>query len=128
MVDFYLPRNEAHVSGSFVSQNNVNEKQKVTVEMKSLADIMTMLGHRRIEILKMDIEGAEYQVLADILNANVSIDQILIEFHDRFFEDGIERTKQAISDLQRAGFEIFGVSDSLEEISFIHKRCLQKNK
>ena len=38
----------------------------------------------RIDILKMDIEGAEYDVIDDIINSPVPIAQVLIEFHHRF--------------------------------------------
>ena len=88
MIDFYLPKNPEHVSGSFVKQDNVNEKQKVKVEMKSWKDILNSLGHKKIDIVKMDIEGAEYHVLESILESPVLINQILIEFHDRMFDDG----------------------------------------
>ena len=32
----------------------------------------------------MDIEGAEYDVIDDILNSNIRIHQILVELHHRF--------------------------------------------
>lgn len=121
---FFLPKNPNHVSGSMVVQNNIDVKEKVVVRMKSFADIATELGHTHIDILKMDIEGAEYDVIENILNTNISITQILIEFHDRFVENGKARTQQAIQKLNAHGFEIFAVSDSFEEVSFIRKNVL----
>ncbi len=50
--------------------------------MKSIENIMKELGHKHIDVLKMDIESAEYDVIENILNAKISITQILIEFHD----------------------------------------------
>src|SRR5690554_1691728 len=41
---------------------------------------MTQLGHKHIDVLKMDIEGAEYDVIENILSAQLPITQILIEF------------------------------------------------
>lgn len=121
-VDFFLPVNHEHVSGSLIAQKAVDTTRKVSVEMKSIEDILAELNHTHIDILKMDIEGAEYQVIEHILEAKISITQILIEFHDRLFDDGEMRTKQAIRKLNKHGFEIFAVSDSLEEISFINKK------
>lgn len=84
-----------------------------------LSTIVEKLGHKRIDILKMDIEGAEYEVLDDIINSSVPISQLLIEFHHRFENIGIDMTRQAISRLNRAGYRIFNISASGEEISFI---------
>lgn len=125
IIDFYLPKNSEHVSGSFVKQNNVNDKEKVSVEMKSLNDITKALGHHQIDVLKMDIEGAEYTVLDSILESPVTINQILIEFHDRLFDDGKNKTIEAIKKLKDHGYEIFGVDDSYEGVSFINKLLLK---
>lgn len=123
-VDFYLPKNSNHVSGSLITQNNVDEKHKITVVMKSISTILDELGHKKIDVLKMDIEGAEYQVLESILRSRVEINQIAIEFHDRFFKDGRDKTTKAINLLSDFGFEIIAVSDSLEEITFLNKKML----
>ena len=125
-IDFYLPTNPEHVSGSIITQKNVNIENKINVEMKSLKDIMNELGHEHIDVLKMDIEGSEYDVLENILNENISISQILVEFHDRFFENGNLKSKQIIDKLNFNGFQIFAVSDTFEEISFINTKLIFK--
>ena len=122
--DFYLPKNPDHVSGSSVSQSNINIKEKVIVKMKTIQDILNELGHKHIDVLKMDIEGGEYDVIENILDSNISVNQILIEFHDRFFEDGRFKSIRAINNLNKRGYEIFGISDSFDEISFINKNIL----
>jgi FkbM family methyltransferase len=123
-VDFYLPKNLDHVSGCSIIQNNIEIKNKVSVEMKSLGNVMNELGRRHIVVLKMDIEGSEYDVIADILNSKISITQIVVEFHDRFFENGYPLSKQAVEMLKINGYEIFAISYSFEEISFINKNPL----
>ncbi|NHF61389.1 FkbM family methyltransferase [Flavobacteriaceae bacterium TP-CH-4] len=125
LVDFYLPKNPNFVSGSLVDQDNVNKNEKVQVPMKSLGDIMSELGHTHIDVLKMDIEGAEYEVINNIMNSDVSITQILIEFHDRFVKNGVRKSKDAISLLKHRGFEIFAVSDNYEEVSLVNTRLLR---
>jgi len=123
-VDFFLPKNPEHVSGSLIDTKNVDSAKKVSVVMKSLEDIMNELDHKHIDVLKMDIEGSEYDVIENILSSKISITQILIEFHDRFFENGTLKTKQAIQKLNSYGYEIYAVSDSFEEISFINKNAI----
>jgi FkbM family methyltransferase len=123
-MDFYLPKNPEHVSGSLVVQNNIDVKEKVTVKMKALKDIMIELGHNHIDVLKMDIEGAEYEVIENIISDNISVSQILIEFHERFFENGKRKTELITGKLKDKAYEIFAVSDSYEEVSFIKTTSL----
>jgi len=119
--DFYFPKNPDNVSGSIVVQDNIDVCEKTTVKMRSIKDITNELAHTHIDILKMDIEGAEYSVIENILDSDISIDQILIEFHDRFVENGKAKTCHAIRCLNDKGFEIFAISDSCYEISLINK-------
>jgi hypothetical protein len=66
----------------------------------------------------MDIEGAEYGVVRDALSSGIEIEQLLVEFHHRWPEVGPQRTKDAVEDLLRAGYEIFDISASGEEYGF----------
>ncbi|WP_417732222.1 FkbM family methyltransferase [Rosistilla oblonga] len=123
---FFLPRNSHNVSGSFVLQGYVDSSNAIKLEMKDFATICRELGHNQVDVLKMDIEGAEYDVLESVVNSGVRIDQLLIEFHDRFFDDGLARTKAAVAMLKDSGFQLFGASDSLEELSFIHRSVVSQ--
>jgi len=116
---FRLPRNPDHVSGSLVEQDNVTDSRTVTVELKSISDIADELGHKTVDLVKMDIEGAEYLVLDSVLASGLSIRQILVEFHDRLIEDGKAKSEQAVERLRANGFGIFGVSPGFQEVSFI---------
>lgn len=124
--EFYLPTNMKGVSGSLESQNlDVDQTDSVKVLMKSFDDIVNELKHSHIDVLKMDIEGAEYLALDPILSSGVTIDQILIEFHDRSFGMEYIKSRDSAKRLTEKGYFIFGSSVSYEEISFIHKRKLQ---
>ncbi len=122
--NFYFPKNPDFVSGSVVVQNNINTDEKVEVELKTLQDTAKFLGHQKVDILKMDIEGSEYEVIENILQSGIEIGQILVEFHDRFFEDGREKTLRALGLMKESGYLIFGVSETFDEVSFIHKSLL----
>jgi len=106
------------ISGSGKEQER-GEKHSLPVHR--LDTIKEILGHEHIDILKMDIEGAEYGVIEDVVDAAGSISQVLIEFHHRFSNIGVEETRKAIRELNRAGFGIFHVSSTGEEISFIRE-------
>jgi FkbM family methyltransferase len=122
---FYLPAHPKAVSGSMVFNENVNQNNSIEVMMKSFQEITHSLGHKHIDVLKMDIEGSEYEVLHSILHGDVSINQILIEFHDRIFDKSETlRSKESVDLLRHMGYAVFGVSKSYEEVSFIKKELL----
>lgn len=119
IIDFYLPKNPDHVSGSATLQTNISVEKGIKVQMNSFSDIVKELKHNHIDLLKMDIEGSEYEVLEDIITSEVVIDQILVEFHDRFFKEGFEKSTKTVNTLRKNGYEIFAQSNDLDEISFL---------
>ncbi len=104
-------------------QQDVQKETTLTLPVHRLPTILGKLGHDRIDILKMDIESAEYEVINDIITSPVPISQLLIEFHHRFENIGIQQTKKAIARLNKAGYMIFNVSSSGEEISIIKREA-----
>jgi len=95
-----------------------NKKESIFVKVESLSTIMQRLGHKEIDLLKMDIEGAEYKVIDDLIKDKLPIRQIAVEFHHRFREFGILKTRQYVKKLRNTGFRLFYVSPSGEEFSF----------
>jgi FkbM family methyltransferase len=91
----------------------------IEVPAYSLSSITRKLGHKRIDILKMDIEGAEYEVLEGLLASPVQPTQLLVEFHHRFVENGMERTYDIIGRLRESGYRIFAISEIGREVSFL---------
>jgi len=51
--------------------------------VRRLSTIMADLGHDHIDLLKMDIEGAEFEVIDDIASHDIPVGQLLVEFHYR---------------------------------------------
>jgi FkbM family methyltransferase len=89
------------------------------LKVKRLATICAEFSHGLIDVLKMDIEGSEYNVIPDLLNSNIAIHQILIEFHHHFQNVRVKNTIDAIKILNRHGYRIFSVSESGNEYSFM---------
>lgn len=94
-------------------------EHSIEVDAYSLETVMAKLGHRSIDILKMDIEGAEYGVLSSMLLTSIRPVQLLVEFHHRFPGISKSSTTSAIRDLRNAGYEIFHIAATGREISFI---------
>jgi FkbM family methyltransferase len=96
--------------------------QAVEVQVRTLRAVMRELGHSRIDLLKMDIEGAEYAVIENLIGEQVDIQQLLVEFHhhDRYTSGmSAEHTRRAVQKLNQAGFKIFHITPRGEEYSFI---------
>jgi FkbM family methyltransferase len=80
-VRFYEPTDKTHVSHSI--GNLQNTEQFFTGKVKRLKTIMEMLGHTKIDMLKLDIEGAEYEVIPDMAISMILPGIIGVEFHYR---------------------------------------------
>ncbi len=116
---FAPPENPDHVSHTILV--NKKGKKPIFISVKKLSTIMDELDHNHIDILKMDIEGAEYQVIEDLIGSLIRPDQLLVEFHHRFKSIGAGETKKAINKLRIAGYRLFSVSESGEEYSFVYR-------
>ena len=114
---FLPPLNPDHVSHTLVERQT--PWPAIEVPVCRLSSVMPGLGHERIDLLKMDIEGSEYAVLKDLLASRITVRQLLVEFHHRWPEIGIKKTRQAIRDLNSSGYRIFDVSPDGEEYGFL---------
>jgi FkbM family methyltransferase len=87
----------------------------------TLKTIMKKLGHSSIDLLKIDIEGAEYLALENFLSDNIYPKQLLVEFHHRMKGVGVKKTQNMIRLLLEKGYGIADVSSRGEEFTFIHR-------
>ena len=116
---FYLPKNDKYVSGSLEKISTINEEMAVELEFDKLKNQMIKNNHKKIDLLKMDIEGSEYEVIDSILNEKIEIDQILVEFHPHLVQNGRKKTKSSIIKLESFGYKCFARSNTFLEYSFI---------
>ncbi len=79
---FFVPKNPEHVSHSLV--NLQKTKDYISVKVKRLSNIMEELGHHRIDLLKIDIEGAEYKLIQSVIEDNLDINVICVEYDESF--------------------------------------------
>jgi Methyltransferase FkbM domain len=77
-----------------------------TLACTSLAEEMKKNGHTSIDLLKIDIEGFEYEVLESCFAENIRIKQLCVEFHDFFPEIPKARTTEMIRALESRGFDL----------------------
>lgn len=78
---FHAPANAAHISHSLVNLQKTSGGG-FTARCRRLAGIMRELGHDHIDLLKIDIEGAEYAVLNSMLDDGLDVRAICVEFDE----------------------------------------------
>ena len=98
---FYAPANPAHVSHSVV---NIHQTSTwFLADCWSLNDVMTQAGLATIDVLKLDIEGAENAVLTHILYDRTRPKTICVEL-DAPLPEG--RTIGLLVRLRRSGYRL----------------------
>lgn len=95
------------------------EHLSVEVPCRRISTIMKRVNHASIDLLKLDVEGAEYEIIDDMLQAGIRPKQLLVEFHHRFPGIGVGRTKNAVRSLRCAGYKVLASTPGAREISFI---------
>lgn len=117
-VTLYEPRDASHVSHSIVNLQGTTKGFKAPG--RTLQTIMSECGHTSIDLLKIDIEGAEYAVLRDVIAQAIPIGIIAVEFDELSYPTrGAWRRIRAMTDEMRdAGYHLSAV-DSGSNYTFV---------
>lgn len=78
--------------------NSFSKVKPIEVGTIRLADQL----HRKVDMLKMDIEGAEYTVLRDCASLLTNVEHIFVEYHS--FTGKEQHLDEVLSILKKAGF------------------------
>mmetsp|Transcript_4056 Transcript_4056/g.8365 ORF Transcript_4056/g.8365 Transcript_4056/m.8365 type:complete len:308 (+) Transcript_4056:248-1171(+) len=94
---FTKPANPNHVSMRMGVHKGEGLGETIKVLVSPLRDFMERFGHDHIDILKMDIEGAEYDVLEDLVAQDyLPFTQLLVEWHWRFQVPGERKRRRVL--------------------------------
>jgi FkbM family methyltransferase len=103
VISFYEDLNSPYNGSKIFNYFNGIEHKIKTITLESL---MEKNNIDYIDILKIDIEGSEYEILPNISDECYSkIKQITVEFHD-FIDNNLKfKTQEIISKLENLGFQ-----------------------
>lgn len=117
--DFDFPTNRRHVS--LRESSNSSSSPKIRLKVNTLDKWMQRFGHSFLDVLKLDIEGSEYEVLnALILQKTLPFCQLLVEWHWRFKKNRKEHDA-LITHLERIGLRLVSEQNGGQEMTFL--RC-----
>jgi FkbM family methyltransferase len=119
--ELFLPINADFVSGS-IQRGSHLRGDGVPISVVSMDGLFERIAADHIDLLKLDIEGAEFDVIASDAFARHAgqIRQLCVEFHHRWHERGRQITEDAVRTLAGLGFEcIWHDPTTNEEFTFL---------
>ena len=105
----------------------LDRRLPVRGHVQRLVSIMRMLGHRRIDVLKLDVEGSEFETIPDLIDSAIEVDQLLIEIHYQFHSRSFRMGLDLIQQLKAYGMECFHISQRGFEFSFVRRGVMEKS-
>jgi FkbM family methyltransferase len=105
MREFSLPA--AH-NVSFSTLTGLDSSAVATCQVHRLSTIREMLRHETISMIKLDVEGTEYEIVPELVSEARRVRQLLIEFHHRLLQgpEATDQTARVIDALRMAGFRL----------------------
>lgn len=111
---------EFNVEGADGGSIYGNDNNKIKVESVRLKDYLE--EEAEIDMLKIDVEGAELEVLLDCQNSLSNINNIFVEYHS--WNDQEQRLDEILSIFRKNNFRYFIEPVSCRDKPFINKgRC-----
>jgi len=101
VLKFYAPAEPSHVSHSVANLQGTSTYFEA--EVLTLASAMALIGDARVDLLKLDIEGAEHEVIANIVRHDVRPGAICLEFDPPC---SLRRMRKTTALLRDAGYTL----------------------
>jgi FkbM family methyltransferase len=102
-LELFAPVRETSMSFSVVGENWRRSGDPIEVQARTLASIAQELDHDRIDLLKLDIEGAEYPVLAEADLVSLGVKILCVEFHNTA---GVQTMLASVRNVERQGYRL----------------------
>ena len=98
----YIDDNNSLISSAHDIKNNYYDVETIT-----LKDIFDRNKIQKVDFIKIDIEGMEFDLIENLEDSIFQkIDKFLIEYHDFYFTDGSQKLEKLKNKLNFMGYEI----------------------
>lgn len=107
---FHAPADPTHVSHSLTGLQG--HRPSFVAPCRRLTTLMRDLGHDHVDLLKIDIEGAEYAVLRDLLRSAVPVGTLCVEFDETHSPQDAgwrDRITAMVAELASGGYRLVAV-------------------
>ena len=85
-----------------------DEITSYNVESVSLSELVRRIGTTPVDFIKLDLEGAEYELLDNLSDEDINpFKQIFIEFHHHCTNHTTQETKLLVQNICSKGFKVF---------------------
>ena len=105
-----------YMSASNTMLNDTDQSNFMSFPVRTIPSIMRDLNHSHIDVLRMDVEGAEYKVLPTLFDLKIYPTQISMEIHHI---DEKLNLDFALKLLKSNGYELIWNSEGYKECTFI---------
>lgn len=123
IVDFYKPINSDDVSHSIGNWQNdyKTDTPKIQVKTTKVKNILTKHNIAKLALLKLDIEGAEIEVINDIIHNKIYPNQILVEMDElhNLNTKSFQRFKNIYDLLILNGYSLIKTKGKFQDMLFL---------
>ena len=99
-----------HAEPGFVSHSATNMHGTAAhfeAPVRAVDSVMRELGHDHLDLLKLSVEGSEYEIVRDVLAKRIELRVLCVEFAQ---PAPLDRIIETLRDLERAGYRVVTAS------------------
>tara|TARA_B000000532_G_C18862185_1_gene404607 strand:+ start:882 stop:1685 length:804 start_codon:yes stop_codon:yes gene_type:complete len=128
ILDFYPPPNTKHVSHSLNDwQNNYKRDSKsIKVKTITLEKIVKKNELKILPLLKLDIEGAENEVIENMIENKIFPDQICVEFDELHIlnENSMNKFLRTHEILIKENYVPIKINSKIQDMLYLNKKII----
>ena len=119
VIPFYKSKNDLIESLSSTAGDEYNPEPHLWAPVMDFDSFRRVNQHDWVDVLKADIESAEFDMLLNMDLKHLRVTQVLIEFHSRWYKDGWNAQKNIYKRMEDAGYKVVHEGPRNEEVVFL---------
>jgi FkbM family methyltransferase len=125
--EFGLPRSDWDSYSTTLEPGKSVER--VQCRVARLSTLMAEAGVSRVDVLKIDIEGAEYSALPDTLGGPLTFNHLLVELHyENVHPEELRQARELLELIDSRDYRLFKRSPVGREFCFVHRSVCESGR